>query len=162
MQLTTRKHIHKDTNRFPPPTVGGEGGCGPTALRDTRYSCVLSGWKPIQSRRAFEVIALRSCSTRTQRMSQCWTQSQAVRAHRTKHRLADRRGLEIEGRPPNAIMAREAAVFQVHRMGLGGGWGAGAGAYREAQPAQPRLQYPAAAAGSSWPWGRSQIRWERR
>ena len=105
--------------------MGGEGGCGPTALRDTRYSCVLSGWKPIQSRRAFEVIALRSCSTRTQRMSQCWTQSQAVRAHRTKHRLADRRGLEIEGRPPNAIMAREAAVFQVHRMGLGGGWGLG-------------------------------------
>ena len=42
--------------------MGGEGGCGPTALRDTRYSCVLSGWKPIQSRRAFEVIALRYCT----------------------------------------------------------------------------------------------------
>ena len=110
-------------SKVPPPTVGGEGGCGPTALRDTRYSCVLSGWKPIQSRPAFEVMALGSCSMWTQCMSQCWTQSQAVRAHRTKHRLADRRGLEIEGRPPNAIMARAAAVFQVHRMGLGLGLG---------------------------------------
>ena len=130
----------------PPPAVGGEGGCGPTALRDTRYSCVLSGWKPIQSRRAFEVIALRSCSTRTQRMSQCWTQSQAVRAHRTKHRLADRRGLEIEGRPPNAIMAREAAVFQVHRMGLGGGWGAGAGLTEMSEGRAATFPHPTAAA----------------
>ena len=73
-----------------------------------------------------------------------------------KYRLPDRRGLEIENRPPNAILAQAGAVFRVHRMGLGLGLGAGAVAYREAQPAQPRLQHPAAAAGSSWPWGRSQ------
>ena len=43
-----------------------------------------------------------------------------------KYRLPDRRGLEIENRPPNAILARAGAVFRVHRMGLGlGGLGLG-------------------------------------
>ena len=33
-----------------------------------------------------------------------------------KYRLPDRRGLEIENGPPNAIFARAGAVFRVHRF----------------------------------------------
>ena len=35
-------------------------------------------------------------------------------------------------------------------------WGLGGWAYRSAEPAQQRLQYPAAAAGGCWQCGRSQ------
>ena len=72
-----------------------------------------------------------------------------------KYRLPDRRGFEIENRPPNAILARAGAVFRVHRMGgLGGLTSRG----------YARSSYSVPCGCALWPWrgqrlgGRGQLR----
>ena len=118
-------------NRFPPLPGGGRVAAAPPLEGHQMRLC------PVGLEADSELLCVRSNCTAGGKF--CYTDRMCVvrldsepcfsSKQNKKYRLPDRRGLEIENRPPNAILARAGAVFRVHRMGAGagglglGGWG---------------------------------------